>query len=208
MEALTPYSEIIGNTAGIIVLISLLMRSLIRLRWINLLGALIFCVYGTIVEAHAIVLTNLGISGIDLYFLYKLYSQKKDFTIVEAELDSAYCNHYLMNNQMDMKSIFGDFAILPEDSIYYMLRNNSVAGILIGQKKVDTFEIKIDYVTPEYRDFRLGKYFFQENTEFFQKNGIKNLIAKPTTKTHNQYLEKIGFTYSHSDNNEFYKKEL
>jgi hypothetical protein len=40
------YLEYIGYVASLIVLISLLMSSVKRLRWINMIGSLIFGAYG------------------------------------------------------------------------------------------------------------------------------------------------------------------
>jgi N-acetylglutamate synthase-like GNAT family acetyltransferase len=188
------YSEFVGNTAGIIVLVSLLMRSLVRLRWINLLGSLIFCVYGILVGAPAIVLTNLGISFIDLWYLYKMYSEIGVFKLIEAEKDSAYYNHFMETNREEIRNFFGDYKVKDDDSIYYMLRSNNIAGVLIGNQKQDCFNISVDFVTPEYRDFKLGEYFFLKNTDQFKKKGIHRFLAKTTLPSHTRYLLKIGFT--------------
>ena len=41
--------------------------------------------------------------------------------------------------------------------------------------KKETLKIKVDFVTEEYRDFKLGKYFFEENTEELVKKGYKKV---------------------------------
>lgn len=194
IEFIREYSEVVGNTAGIIVLISLLMRSLIRLRWINLLGSLIFSFYGSLVGAPAIVLTNLGIALIDIWYLYKMYSEAEVFKLIEAEPNSAYYNHFIETNQKEINEFFGDLEVSKEDTVSYMLRSNSIAGLLIGRQVDTEFHITVDYVTPEFRDFKLGEYFFAKNTEFFQEKGIHKLKAKAKIPSHSRYLLKIGFT--------------
>ena len=41
-----------------IIVVSLLMSSIIKLRWINLAGALIFCVYGFLINAAPVCASN------------------------------------------------------------------------------------------------------------------------------------------------------
>lgn len=206
MEFLKTYVEIIGNTAGVIVLVSLLMRSLVKLRWINLLGALIFCCYGLLVNAPAIVITNLGISIIDIWFLYKMSTVRDNFKLVVAELNSGYYNHFIKSNTDDIKLFFGDFTVAKSDSIYFVLSNGIVAGLLVGRIKNKNFHILIDYVLPEYRDFKLGKYFLEENLSFFKQMGIDNLYAKPFSDKYRNYLIQLNFLQSPEDTDLYYKK--
>lgn len=204
LNTIEPYSEIIGNTAGLIVLISLLMRSLIRLRWINFLGSLIFCVYGIVVEAPAIVFTNLGIAIIDLWYLRKLYLEKRIIKLIPAEIHSAYYKHFMETNESDIRESFGGFQIHSNDEIYYMLSNNHIAGILVGRQTNDTFDIILDYVTPEYRDFSLGRYFFEENISLFKEHGVRILTTRSHSQSHRKYLKKLNFV--EREKNLFYKK--
>jgi hypothetical protein len=64
--------EALGYTASVIVLISLLRESAMRLRVINLVGALTFTVYGLLVDALPVALVNFLIAGIDLWHLRRL----------------------------------------------------------------------------------------------------------------------------------------
>ena len=86
-----------------------------------------------------------------------------------------------------------------------MLRNNYTAGILIGTEEKETLKIKVDFVTEKYRDFKLGSYFFNENTEELKKRGYKKVYSKALHEKHKEYLEKIGFKMSDKD---LYEKVL
>jgi len=50
--------DIIGYIASIILAISLLMKSLIRLRVLNGIGALIYIIYGILIEAYPVAVLN------------------------------------------------------------------------------------------------------------------------------------------------------
>ncbi|HRN42875.1 MAG: uroporphyrinogen decarboxylase [Flavobacteriales bacterium] len=65
-------TEIIGYIASAIVLISFLMKNIVKLRIINSIGCLIFIVYGILLNfSIPIILTNSVIVGINIYFLIK-----------------------------------------------------------------------------------------------------------------------------------------
>ena len=51
MNDIKIWLEIMGYTASIIVFFSLLMSSIIKLRWYNLLGASLFSLYGFLIGA-------------------------------------------------------------------------------------------------------------------------------------------------------------
>ena len=65
--------EWIGYMAMAIVLISFLMKSVIKLRIVNALGGLLFVIYGFLLEPVSlpIILTNTAIICIHIYYLFK-----------------------------------------------------------------------------------------------------------------------------------------
>lgn len=71
--------EWLGYLASLLVLISLLMNSIIKLRWINLLGSSIFSFYGFLIAALPVGFMNLGIVLINIYHLVKIYRSKEYF---------------------------------------------------------------------------------------------------------------------------------
>jgi len=68
--------EIFGYLGSFVVLVSLTMNSIVKLRWINLLGALMFTMYAVIIKAYPTIFMNFGIVLIDVYYLLKLYKLK------------------------------------------------------------------------------------------------------------------------------------
>ncbi len=68
MEAVLNF-ELLGYLASLFVAISLMMRSLTRLRVINLVGCLLFVVYGLIIGAYPVAVMNTFILLVNLYHL-------------------------------------------------------------------------------------------------------------------------------------------
>ena len=72
--------EIIGYVASVLVAVSLMMRSVLKLRVINLLGAAVFTLYGLLIGAYPVAVVNFVIALIDLYYLREIITSKEYFT--------------------------------------------------------------------------------------------------------------------------------
>jgi hypothetical protein len=62
-------TEWVGYLAMTVLLISFMMKNVIKLRIINSAGCLFFVIYGVMISQYPIVITNLAIILINLYYL-------------------------------------------------------------------------------------------------------------------------------------------
>lgn len=69
-----PFIEWIGYLASILIAISMFMKDIIKLRFINSIGSLCFVIYGVAIKAYPVALLNSIIVFINLYYLYKMIS--------------------------------------------------------------------------------------------------------------------------------------
>ncbi|MBV9774038.1 MAG: hypothetical protein JO040_08820, partial [Gemmatimonadetes bacterium] len=53
--------------------------------------------------------------------------------------------------------------------------------------------VKLDFVIPQYRDFKIGRYLFAEEAEFFRARGIREIVSAPGNPEHADYLRRVGF---------------
>lgn len=67
-------TEYIGYLASLLVLVSFLMKNMVRLRWLNTLGCMVFIAYGLLLQSIPIIITNAAIVVINSYYLF--YSRK------------------------------------------------------------------------------------------------------------------------------------
>ncbi|MCP4323379.1 MAG: YgjV family protein [Psychromonas sp.] len=198
-----------GYLASLVVFISLMMSSIIKLRVFNFIGCLIFAHYGFLTGLLPVSVANLSIALINVYYLYQIYKTKEQFKLVNAEVDSAYYQHFLAINQNEITKQVSLQELTEVNTSFYMLRDDNIAGILAGFKELDgTFTIYVDYVPPKYRDYKLGAYYYNQHPEFLIEKGIRQLKTYATDKDHCFYLEKMGFVNENSDDKQLYKKTL
>lgn len=190
------FYEILGYVASLIVLISLLMSSVKRLRWINLAGSLVFAVYGFLIGAIPVGVMNSGIVLINVYYLFQMYTKKDYFTLLKMTKDTEYFNHFMSFHRENMESFMNvkDHLDDPKYLKLFILRNTVPAGVVVGEYvDKETLKILIDYATPAYRDFKMGHFLYQEKKHFFTDLGIKKLISDPGNEKHQSYLRKMEF---------------
>jgi len=187
--------EYLGYLASLIVLISLLMKSIKKLRWINLVGALLFSIYGLFINSLPVAFMNFAIVIININFLVKMYMTKDYFKTLNLEKESEFLNYFIDYNK-DSINEFEDLSKVNVDSSIKLLvlRNTIPAGIFICSKVDEsTLQIELDYVVTEYRDFKIGNYIFKDNRELFTSQGYEKFIVKSDNEKHIDYLFKMGF---------------
>ena len=197
--------EWLGYFASVVVLISLTMSSIVKLRWINLVGALLFTIYGLLIHSIPVAFLNFGIVLINIYYLYKYYTMKEAFAVVEADTSSELFNYYLRKYREDIEKIVPIDLLKRSQKVLYLMRDSNIAGIMAGDRIGDILDIKIDYVIPRYRDFKIGEYFFIRHPEFFKERGIRKIFAHAKTENHARYLERMGFVKVEGSKNTYEK---
>ncbi len=191
------FVEWIGYIASAIILVSLLMSSIIKLRIINTVGSVIFAVYGIIIGSIPVAVMNFGIVGINIYYLIKMYSAKDPLSIVEMPATSEYMTNFLTFYKDEIKK-FADYS---EDKLknavisFLVMRDMQDAGAFIcSEHDGQTLNIELDFVTPKYRDFQIGNFIFNKQKEMFQGKGYKRFVAESDNHVHIKYLKKMGFS--------------
>lgn len=186
-------AEIIGYLASILIAVSLMMSSILRLRVINLSGSIFFTIYGLIITAYPVALVNGFIVAVDLYYLINILASKEYFNVLEIGKDSDYLKYFLEFHKNDIKKYMPSFSFnLNQNSLlFFILRNSVPAGLVCAEYSAgNNLFIQLDYVIPGYRDFKTGKYAFNK---IFKEKNIKKIFSNPGNRKHEQYLKKMGF---------------
>ena len=200
--------EWIGYAASFAILISLIMTSVFKLRLINLGGAVLFVVYGLLIKAYPVAFMNGAIALVNIYYLRRMTLQRDDyFSVMEVSPTSRYIQQFLSFYIEDIRKFLPGFCAenVTKDECWILLRDMKVAGIFMGGRKDEnTMEIHLDYILPDYRDLKLGRFLYETHKDIFLKKSYKRLIAHPGSDKHNKYLKKMGFESS----NHYFEKVL
>ncbi len=189
--------EIVGYAASALIVVSLTMKSILRLRLIGLAGSLTFLVYGVLIEAFPIVLVNSIVVVIHAYHLRHLLGAKDElFTPLFVRKESEYLKYFCRFYAQDIRRFIPDFVYAPADDQIrvFILRDMVPAGLFIADGAGDgEMEVKLDYVIPDYRDLEVGRYLFSPKSGVFAGTTCRRVWTRADTEAHAGYLRKMGF---------------
>jgi len=183
--------EIIGYLGSFLVALAMFFNSIVRLRWFSLVGSTLFTIYGFAIGAYPVGFVNGIIMLTNIYYLVKMYSQKEYFRTLEIKPDNKYLVDYLAFHQTDILKFFPRFKNDTYDISLLVLRNMQVAGVFLASQEKDYICIQLDYVSPQYRDSKLGHYIYNEKP--FKNKNIQAFRSESHSKKHDAYLKKLGF---------------
>jgi hypothetical protein len=186
--------EMLGYAASVLVAISLMMSSIIRLRVINLIGAVTFAVYGWLIGAAPVAAVNLFIVAINVYYLSGMLRSREFFRLLEMRASSEYLRYFRSFHAEQIRQFSPDAAAEePADLNVLVLRDVVPAGLFAGDIHGSTLRVKVDFVIPQFRDFKVGRYLFHDRADFFRERGIREIVTPGGSARHSAYLKKMGF---------------
>lgn len=190
--------QILGYLASVLVTVSLMMRSIVRLRWINLAGAIFFTVYGVLIRAYPVAALNLAVVGINIYHLWKMRTRVHEaFAVVEMAPDASYVQQFLRfyGRDIDRTQPSAVMKVPGSDHVLVVVRDMVPAGIvaLSAPDGAGTGTVVLDYVTPAYRDLKVGTFLYRTETQHLRQLGYRTLETAAGTDDHRRFLERMGF---------------
>ncbi len=186
----------VGYVASAIIVLSMTMNSIVKFRMINLFGASTFAAYGFLIGALPVGILNSIIVCIDLYYLYTIFVRKDNFEILEVKPDSPYLLRFLAYHYQEISHYFPGFSYRPEmnTECFFVLRNMAVSGLFLAhEREGNELRVGLDFVIPEYRDYKNGHFVYALLSERFAAKGISRITASNSCKQHRKYLKKLGF---------------
>jgi hypothetical protein len=198
--------ELIGYTGSLLIATSLSMKSLQRLRIVNMAGASFFILYGILIRALPIVLLNSLTLSVNAYSLWRMWQKRDYFTLMQVRADSAYLRRFLEFYRREISEFIPTYRFKPDELqvVVFILRNMLPVGLVIVKPEGEAARIFLDFVIPGYRDFRAGKFLFEESAEFYRQKGIHVLSTAPGSAKHETYLKRMGF-HSEADGRYYYE---
>ncbi|MFW6348248.1 MAG: hypothetical protein ACOC2C_06540 [Cyclonatronaceae bacterium] len=187
--------EAIGYLASLLVAVSLTMSRIVPLRIVNMLGAATFVVYGILITSWPVAGMNAFIVLINMYYLWQIYSNKSAFEILEMEPEERYLNYFTELYESEIRRYHPEISARPVPGNVNMmvLRDTLPAGILLADQHGEALHVRVDFVSPEFRDFKIGQFLYQQRKGLFTAKGIRRILVDTASKEHAAYFKKMGF---------------
>lgn len=189
--------EFIGYSASLIILVSLLMTNVFRLRLINLVGSLLFSWYGYLIGSWPVCAINFAISIIDGWYVVEIMRSSAYFELAPAtSVGEEYLKRIFLFHEREILKFAPGlvFSDLEAASTCILFRNMLPVGVFSYHQEGQDAEILIDFMIPEYRDFKAGRFLYRTKRMFFKERGIKRFHAVARHPSHPKYYLKNGFT--------------
>lgn len=184
--------ELMGYGASALVLVSLLMTSVVKLRVINALGAALFTVYGLAIRSYPTALMNGCLVLVDLWFLYKVMRPDHVFSVESAHGNDSALRHFLQVYRGNVANYFHGWNWEDDETRrgYLVYLDATPVGALVGHEVAPgELLVEVDYAAPSHRDFSVGKYLYSRLPGL----GVHTLRSRGGDDSHNKYLRSMGF---------------
>ena len=205
------FYEWIGYIASFLILVSLIMTSVKRLRLINLAGALLFALYGWLISAYPVMIMNAGIVIVNVYYLKQIFASEDFFKTLSVEKGDDYVHALLKFYEDNIQRFMPVDETVLENSEFriLILRNMDPAGLFVAKPfDSSTLEITLDYAIPEFQDFKTGAFIYEKERERFKDAGYQKMIAFAKSEKHEKYLRRMGFKPTDLNGDESFIKSI
>ncbi|QLQ17029.1 MAG: hypothetical protein HZY73_16760 [Micropruina sp.] len=186
--------ELVGYAASALVVLSLAMTSVVRLRVISLIGSLTFVVYGALLPSVPIIITNAAVAALNVWFLRKEFSPSRDLGAVPIAVDAPFLVDFLRSHAADIERTWPGAKPGPTSTFALVLtRDGLPAGALVGRPDGDTLHLDLDYVMKEFRDSRIGQWLYGPGSRLLRDAGFTRVVRDRPDAAHRSYLKAVGF---------------
>ena len=189
--------QIFGTLASVVIAISLMMKNLKRLRFINLLGSALFALYGLGISSIPVFLVNAFIVCIDIWYLLRMRVEKAKFSLLHlAASDSEYLKAFLGHYEADILRFHPGFKASDAEGCeaIFVLRDTVPASLVLYKRRGEgVFDLYLDYAPPAYRDYKNAEFFFARVARDLTGQGEARFYVRSVSRTHLAYLKRMGF---------------
>ena len=189
--------ELIGYLGSALVVLSMLMTSVVKLRVVNTIGSAIFMAYALVIGSYPTALMNFCLIAINFYQLMRVFRTQKKYDLIEADLQESFVSYFLEKNMTDIRTWFPDFtkeSLQGAEIVYFACCDNNPASLFIGKQSNNAGEVDIllDYATPVYRDTSTGRFLYA----YLKQQGVQTLVFRSNAPKHVDYMSKVGYRKS------------
>lgn len=188
--------DALGWAGSAILVFSLLQARVLRFRLINAVGTAVLLVFNALIEVWPMVGMNAVLLAINLWFIVRLLSERHDstaFEVLEARRDDPYLQRILTVQGEDIERFQPRETWQPleqRDLAFVILKGTEIVGVVLLDQDGDVARIRLDYVTPRYRDFTPGEFLWRRS-DILRRLGFRHVLTPPDMV--DAYYGRVGF---------------
>jgi hypothetical protein len=194
--------DAIGWAGSVLLVFSLLQARVLRFRVLNLIACVVLAFFNAAIGVWPMAAQNVVLAGINVVFLIKLLGERHDeqaFEVLEVGPSDDYLRHVLRVHGDDILSHQPDFVWDPDpetDHAFIVIKGDETVGVVIVTRDGDIARIRLDYVTPRYRDFTPGEFVWRRSG-LLNGLGIRHITTPPNMV--GAYYDRVGFRSTGSE---------
>jgi hypothetical protein len=188
--------DAIGWGGSALLVFSLLQARVLRFRILNTLACLVLIFFNAMIDVWPMAAMNVVLSAINIWFILKLRGERHDeaaFDVLEVRPEDDYLRHVLKVHREDILRYQPDFAWQPgdgDDHAFIVMRGDETVGVVVLRLDGDIAQIRLDYVTPRYRDFTPGEFVWRRSG-MLTALGVRHVMTPPNMI--GAYYDHVGF---------------
>ncbi|MDO9458456.1 hypothetical protein [Nocardioides sp.] len=188
--------DLVGWGGSALLVFSLLQARVLRFRALNLVACLVLIVFNALIEVWPMFAMNIVLAAINVWFLVGLLRDRHDeaaFEVIEVGRDDAYLQHLLDVHGDDIRRYQPGWTWAPaaeRDHAFVVVHGNETVGVVLIDADHDVARVKLDYVTPRYRDFTPGEFVWR-GSDVLKKLGFRHVMTPPEMV--GAYYDRVGF---------------
>ena len=188
--------DVVGWGGSALLVFSLLQARVLRFRVLNTMACLVLVFFNAMIDVWPMAAMNVVLSAINIWFIVKLRGQRHDeaaFDVLEVGPQDEYLRHVLQVHRDDILRYQPDFAWEPgqgDDHAFIVMKGDETVGVVVLRRAGDVAQIRLDYVTPRYRDFTPGEFVWRRSG-MLTDLGVRHVMTPPNMV--GAYYDHVGF---------------
>lgn len=188
--------EIFGYIGTALVVISMMMTSVIKLRIINMCGSVVSLIYAVCVNTWPVVVLNACLICINLVQTVRQLMKRRSVLALGADAGDATVQHLFGIWQKDFQKCYPEYSLraTEEWEIHILYVGKEPVGVLLGAQNGSRFHLRALYLVPAFRT----KGVTVRALKALKEKGICVVTAYGHSPKRDRTLRRLGFV-AHSD---------
>jgi hypothetical protein len=186
--------DALGWGGSALLVYSLLQARVLRFRVLNLVATLVLLGFNALIDVWPMVGMNAVLAVINVVFIVRLLREAHDqeaFEVLPVGARDAYLAHVLRQHADDVARFQPDWdGVSEQDHAFVVQRGDETVGVVVVRADGDVARVRLDYVTPRYRDFTPGEFVWRHSGAL-RDLGFRHVLTSPHMV--GAYYRQIGF---------------